>query len=219
MVEFLQYLGQEWKVIGGAPFTFAIALLLAGAVIWAVLKGINAGTESALRERLSFKDDQLIEYKEKLAGASPEEAKQLISALERRILELEPPSISEDHRKAMGLILQRTPGRVSIFREMGSANLAKLHSQLSSLFKEAGWQVTNGTGMDMNFEPATNVTVTSPSKVAPAFQALDEALRVASIAYSFVQDETYVDQITGEPTLSIRLAEDALKMDSWLLSA
>lgn len=219
MVEFFQYLGQEWKVIGGAPFTFIIGLFLAGVVIWAIIKGMGAATESALRERISLRDDQLLDYKEKLSGASPDEARRRIEVLEKRIAELEPLAIPQDQHEAMIKALRLVSGKVSIFREMGSAALGKLHSQLSLVLKQAGWTVINGTGMDMSFEPDSKVTVTSPNLTNPQFRALTDALKLGGIPFNSIVDETYVNKDTGEPTLSIRLAEDAVKMDSWSLSA
>ena len=219
MVEFFQYLGQEWKVIGGAPFTFLIGLFFAGAVIWAVIKGMGAATESALRERISLRDDQLLDYKEKLSGASPDEARRQIEILEKRIAELEPLAIPPDQHEAMVAALRLVPGEVSIFREMGSAALGKLHSQLSSVFKQAGWIVANETGMDMNFEPEAKVTVTSPNLTDPQIRALVDALKLGGIPFNSIVDDTYVNKETGGPTLSIRLADDVVKMDSWSLSA
>jgi hypothetical protein len=215
MVEFFQYIGQEWQVIGGAPFTFFVALILAGAVIWAVVKGMNAATESALRERISLRDDQLLDYKEKLAGASPDEAKELIATLEKRIAELEPPALSASQQQSMIEILSRAPGRVTLYREMGSSHLSKLQAQLSSVLKQAGWTATNHTGLDMNFEPEESVTLTSPNRTDPQFLALVEALKVGNITFKSDVDETYIIPDTGEPTLSIRFAADFVKMDGF----
>ncbi len=206
-------------MIGGAPFTFISGLLLATVAIWVIVKGMGAATESALRERISLRDDQLLDYKEKLSGASPDEAKQRIEALEHRLAELEPMTIPHLQQEAMVNVLRVAAGQVSIFREMGSASLSKLHSQLSSVLKQARWTVINGTGMDMNFEPESKVTVTTPNLTNPQFRALSEALKLSDIQFNAVVDETYVNQETGEPTLSIRLADDVVKMDSWSLRA
>lgn len=219
MVEFFQYLGQEWKVIGAAPFTFIIGLFLAAIVIWAIIKGMGAATESALRERISLRDDQLLDYKEKLSGASPDEARRRIEVLEKRIAELEPLTIPQDQQEAMIKALRLVSGQVSIFREMGAATLVKLHNQLSLVLKKAGWNVINGTGMDMNFEPDSKVTVTSPNLTSPQFRVLNEALKLGGIPFNSIVDETYVNKDTGEPILSIKLTEDVVKMDSWSLSA
>jgi len=180
---------------------------------------MGAATESALRERISLRDDQLLDYKEKLSGASPDEARQRIEALELRIAELEPVTIPQHQQLAMINVLRSAIGQVSIFREMGSASLSKLHNQLSSVFHQAGWTVINGTGMDMSFEPDSKVTVTSPNLTNPQFQALSEALKLSGIQFKSIVDESYVKKDTSEPTLSIRLADDFVKMDTWSLSA
>lgn len=71
---FLKYLEGEWKVIGQAPLTFLIVLTILGGIIWFVAKRAAALQVANLRSSLELSDRQIAYYKDKLAGASPDEA-------------------------------------------------------------------------------------------------------------------------------------------------
>ncbi|MEW6016765.1 MAG: hypothetical protein AB1760_01670 [Pseudomonadota bacterium] len=80
-----EYLAREWAVVSQAPFTFIIASLLVGAVAWAAVLWRYGGKIDHLEERVRLRDDEIADYKRKLDGATPDEARARIEKLEHDI--------------------------------------------------------------------------------------------------------------------------------------
>jgi nitrate/TMAO reductase-like tetraheme cytochrome c subunit len=73
LIEFLEYVKKEWKVVSTAPWTFIIALLLASTIIFLVIDWHYQERIRTLQEqnktstvRIEAKDDLLTEYRERL---------------------------------------------------------------------------------------------------------------------------------------------------------
>jgi hypothetical protein len=90
MGSFIQHVLRELKVIRGAPIAFfgAIAVLAVG--IWLAM---NWGYGRVIDNRdaeISYIRTQRDDYKDKLSGASPDQAAQRIAALEAKVKDIEP---------------------------------------------------------------------------------------------------------------------------------
>jgi hypothetical protein len=86
-VDVLGELQKEWGVISGAPWLFAGAVSLAGLGIWGFLTLIHAATVTGKNATIESLTTQNAAYKDKLNGASPEQAKSKIDELEARLSE------------------------------------------------------------------------------------------------------------------------------------
>jgi len=97
MESIIKYVVGEMRVIATAPATFAIALLVLTAAAWWLMDwkyssviaqrdGIIANKESEIVLYKGQRDD----YKDKLSGATPDQAKARIDSLEARLARVEP---------------------------------------------------------------------------------------------------------------------------------
>ena len=101
-------IAQEWPVIAAAPVTFVGVVSAAALIIWLALKwsyksvldGKNGEIASKASE-IALLQRQRDDYKDKLSGASPDEAKAKIDDLERRLVLLEPRRLATEQRDAI----------------------------------------------------------------------------------------------------------------------
>jgi hypothetical protein len=73
---------EQWAVVAAAPIPFAITVAIAGGLIWLAVGWSYSSILSGKSAQIELQDRQLADYREKLKGASPEEAKAKIDALE-----------------------------------------------------------------------------------------------------------------------------------------
>jgi hypothetical protein len=90
MESFIQHVLREMRVILGAPIAFfgAVAILVAAA--WWAMDWRYTGVIANRDAEISSLQIQRDEYKNKLSGASPDQAAQRIAALELKVKDLEP---------------------------------------------------------------------------------------------------------------------------------
>lgn len=114
-------IAQEWPVIAAAPVTFVGAVSAAALIIWLALKwsyqsvldGKNGEIASKASE-IALLQRQRDDYRDKLSGASPDEAKAKIDDLERRLLLLEPRRLATEQREAISRVLGTFAGPPSV---------------------------------------------------------------------------------------------------------
>src|SRR4051812_48406351 len=104
----IDHLDKQWAVISQAPTIFVIAAALIFGLAFAISKLLHGHTISghlasiaSLEHRLKLKDDRIADYERKLEGATPDEAKARIQALEHRLEALAPRRLSEEDKKML----------------------------------------------------------------------------------------------------------------------
>ncbi len=88
-------------MIRGAPWSFITAVAIITGAIWFFLSEINQGMLSAKDATIETLKVQNDSYKEKLSGATPEEAKARIDVLEARVTRIEPRQLSLEQKKTI----------------------------------------------------------------------------------------------------------------------
>ncbi|WP_132250237.1 hypothetical protein [Methylobacterium segetis] len=135
----------EGGVVHGAPLLFAISVFFLTSVaaisVWTVINWSYSSRMESLEGRLKLKDDQIADYKEKLSGATPLEAKQRIDALEYQIKALSPRRISSDQKQIIINNLAGIKSIVSIAQDMAAPDAKQLSADLAAAFRGAGWGV------------------------------------------------------------------------------
>lgn len=84
-MDILGFIKGEWAVISQAPLTFLLWGGVAAIAAYAFARHQLADQMASLGERLNLKDDRIAAYLEKLQGATPDEAKAKIAALEASV--------------------------------------------------------------------------------------------------------------------------------------
>jgi hypothetical protein len=85
MSEWIVKLLEQWDTVKAAPIPFTIAIIIAAAIIWVAVEWSYRGILGSKNAQIELQDRQLADYRDKLKGASPEEAKAKIDALESTI--------------------------------------------------------------------------------------------------------------------------------------
>ncbi|RWM79258.1 MAG: hypothetical protein EOR81_12350 [Mesorhizobium sp.] len=137
MVAFLEYLQKEGAVVYEAPLLFSLAVVLAAGLIWAALRREFTVPITNLESELRLSRSQNEDYKVKLDGASPEQARDKIERLEARIAKLEhdPRQLTaEQVRLFTDALKKHRPGHVIVSRNGGSLECGGVQQQVRKLF-------------------------------------------------------------------------------------
>lgn len=181
------------KVVDGWPSIAAV--LAAVPVIWAVLGW-------SYRSRLQSRDDQIAllqrqrdDYKEKLGGASPDEAKARIEELERRLGPPYPLTPAQEARLASALTRTDAEARFSVLI-ISPLNAAEPGERMARAFKRSGWTVDFEATPFLRGE-ASGISVESPKDGHEANTPRPAAAKTLLSLF----DEAGVDVRTGEQDL------------------
>src|SRR6516164_3591223 len=179
----LRYFVWESRAVTGAPVTFAaavlvIAALISGAVIW------------AFRHETASLRHQIAEYREKLGGASADQAKAALDILTDEVA---------------GLQARLKPRRVSAQQQRTIADRLRIPSgaQYAADFDGAlhglpGWSVSHRVIMGLAQRPAHGLAVVVIDPAHPAAQEslLLQALQAAGIEFDL---EAALSPLDKEP--------------------
>ncbi|AZO24775.1 hypothetical protein EJ070_31645 [Mesorhizobium sp. M1E.F.Ca.ET.045.02.1.1] len=131
---------------------------------------------------------QADDYKTKLNGASPQEAKEEIEELRARLSKLEhdPRVLTPEQVKRFTDILHKhQPGHVIVSRNGGSLECGGVQKQVRKLFSQAGWTVEHWETLGGNPSPVGLMIFTGTGEVLTSDEkGVTEALTAARIAFT-----------------------------------
>jgi hypothetical protein len=182
--EFFEKLQKEWAVIRGAPWSFFTAVAIIAGAIWFFLSGINRSTLSAKDATIETLKAQNDSYKGKLSGATPEEAKARIDALEARISRVEPRQLSPEQKKIItenALLPAGACYALSIESDMHCIDCSEYAEEFSDIFSKAHWRIRTPMIERPSIKSPKGIAVLSPdpSNPPPAAAAVIRALKAA----------------------------------------
>jgi hypothetical protein len=139
--DIVKYIVAEWRVIASAPVTFILAAAVIAMIVWWALSWGYGRENSLLRS-------QVADYKDKLSGATPVEAKAKIDALEKTIkltigfpwVPLTPIEIAALAAEAEKI--EKRPIQVMYLNAYGK----ELAKTFEAAFTRAGWTVNFSMG-------------------------------------------------------------------------
>lgn len=187
-MELLAYFKSEWTVLSQAPVIFGTAMVLICGIVYAVVRHQFGDRLSSLEGRLQLKDDQLDDYKNKLNNASPDEARDRIDQLEKRIGELArfaPRSLSQEQRNTIRHIVAKHASNVTVMYDGSAADGGLFANALIEAFRSAGWQVGTGVAVGLSNAPNSGlaVRVTDPENLSKPEQTIISALEASKLAF------------------------------------
>ena len=185
--EILKHLVEEAAAISQAPLAFVACVLVAVAIIWIILNWRYAVVAThkneriaSLEERVKLRDDQL---NNKVQSTSADEARKLIEALQARVAELAPRTLTKEQRAILtrGLLPPNgTEWNIRLTWDGLTPDAETLAEEFQLVFREAGWRViatrnigSSGKGMVLN-----------ASLDDPAALALRKALHDAGVGFT-----------------------------------
>ena len=169
------YIIGEFKVIAGAPASFVLAVLAVGALMWAGISWAKNAIIDQLNGQIQLQDRQLADYKEKLNGATPSEAKARIDSLESRLARLEPRRLSIEQRNIIASYVTVPPGvnyMISTQLEMACGDCRKYLEDFQDILHNAHWNIVPIS--------LSNATAASPKGIAILTPDTDHPLPEAS---------------------------------------
>ena len=169
--------------------------------------------DSLLRDRSAKLDD----YKEKLNGATPEDARARLDALEQKIADVAaavaPRTLSDDQCERMVAVLEGQHGHhVTITQELGDAGRVNLVMSIEKAFSAARW--TTATRMMMRISNALSsgigVIVPDQNNLTEPQRAIIKAFKIAEIEFDIQTGDTgnngpYGPQSVAEIIVSPRI--------------
>jgi hypothetical protein len=141
MPEWLSKIAQEWAVIQSAPLSFITVCAIAAAGIWIIVRGIYSIRLANKDGEISLLTRQRDDYKDKLGGASPDQAKAKIDALEKRLALTTGshwmPLTSDESARLSAAVggLQKRRIQVMYVNQLGK----ELAQSIADAFTRAGW--------------------------------------------------------------------------------
>lgn len=212
-----------WPVIAAAPETFA-AIMVAFIVvavpsIWVVLSFSYRTRIESFQARLGSKDEQIAsvrrqwdEYKDKLSGASPDEAKAKIEALERRLLMVEPRKLRAEQREAIAGVLRSAAGEahtVQVAHDAACTDCNGYAAEVGAAIRDApGWVIVNAMAMGPSVQSAKGVAVLVPDLNNPGrtTSLLMRAFSEAGVAFDALRAPWGNDEAGASVLVSARTA-------------
>jgi len=189
MEALIRYFAVEGRAILQAPATFAIAVVLIAGVMWGIFSWGYSSRIEDFQSRLALRDDQISDYKTKLNGATPDEAKRRLDALELQVKALSPRRLTEEQKGEIIQSLRGVSGVIEIAQDMGAPDAKAYTGDLALAFQAAGWSVGLTAVLGQGNPPPTGVglRVANPVAMQPIELAAKNALSAAGIAFDVQQ--------------------------------
>ena len=191
-------IAREWLAVTSAPFLYVAASSAICTIVWIISRwhysGVIATKDaqiSSLSHTIDFVERQRDDYKEKLNGATPEEAKAKIADLERRILILEPRRLTPQQREIIQKVLASSRGQnhaLAIVHDMSCSDCNIYADEIGDTIKSyPGYTVHDFSVMSPAVKSPKGVAILSPREptIEPANAALDPTTEL--IVQSFSQ--------------------------------
>ena len=175
----------EAAVIGAAPMTFTLAAIVIGWLIYLFLRSQFATRLDNAASTIALREAQLDDYKQKLSGATPDEAKARIDALETQVNRLAPRRLGAEGVAALSRAVTGAGGKIEIARDGSCSDGPILTRDLVQAFQAAGWKVQQPTVLGIGTPPQTGLAlkVSDPMALTRAEAAVVSGLRSANIAF------------------------------------
>lgn len=177
-----------WRVVTAAPHLSVLLILTCLIAGYVAARWRYAGKIETLEARLTLKDETVADYKRKLDGATPDEAKARIETLERLVAPLKPRDLTD----GQALILTRhlsplAPRSAEIGYAHGYAGCQEYAERLRAVFRGAGWTAQLNS-IVAPFSKGLGLTVMAGLTPTREATAIFVALNEAEIAFTPVVD-------------------------------
>lgn len=182
------YVAREWRVIAQAPWTFAIALAALSALAYFAARWRFSARIEHLDERVKLRDDQIADYKRKLDGATPDEARARLDALEKLVGHLKPRELTASQRATLVAHLSRVTGKASLEYTYGDRPSQDYCNLLAAVFREAGWNVSDRHAVMTAWgTPNVGLRLMMPRDVPPTpmQEVVVASLQAAGVAFDY----------------------------------
>ncbi|NVM43194.1 hypothetical protein HWX16_23200 [Ochrobactrum intermedium] len=159
MLSWLESLQKNWDTISQFPWLFASTVVISFSAGFAVAKYLSSEKMQSMNEAKKLAEDRVADYKEKLQGASPDQAQEKINSLEARVLALEPIKLTDEQLSLISDTLKKTMSYVVFELDASCPEMKILNQQLATVFSDAGWNVTGASVLGVSDRPKSGIGI------------------------------------------------------------
>ena len=229
--DIINFFDGQWRVIRDAKTSFALALLLAGIIIWGLLSWRYAAQlenkDAVIGSRdatIKYQDAELTDYRSKLKGATPEEAAQQIERLRSELNEMQGKLSNlqqaqagrritpEEREKFLRVAKQYSgePPYVEVVSDASCFDCQPYAQDFAELIEKVpGWRAKAGGRIfgPGYVSPGITVLVPDESNLSPRAAAFVQALHAANFNFNIVSG-------LGETPFTARLMTTRIEIRS-----
>ncbi len=208
-MDIVSILKNEWSVISQAPISIFLITIGVGILIWRFASHTYSNRLEDANSKMDLLTTELNNYKDKLGGATPDDAKARLDELEAKIIQLEPRKISAKQRELMMTILRSHSGEsIIIAADAASPDAQHLQKGLETTFRRSDWNVITPMIMGVVNSPPTGIGfgVPDPVNLTVEQSNIIEALNAANLDFDLQKNplSQRPTESVGEITLTTR---------------
>lgn len=168
-----------------APIPYIVALAIVAGIIWAIVNWSYSAVLASKDAEIQLLERQRDDYKDKLGGATPDEAKARIDRLEAQVKAISPRRLSDDQKTRLASALRRLPGNIEIAQDMAAPDARPFAGDLIVAFQSAGWQVQTPAVLGPGNPPPHGIglIVSDPSSLTAHQALIVEGLNAAGVQF------------------------------------
>jgi hypothetical protein len=210
--QIIKYVLANVRVIFDAPVAFFIVILVCIGAIWWIMEwryGDRISTkdsEISLRNgEISLLTRQRDDYKDKLGGASPDQAKARVDNLEARLARLEPRRISTDQGYIIFENIKELFGpshSVAIQSDMSCVDCNQYAADFQAVLSRVQWTIRMPGVMGPSARSPTGIAILTPDPNNPLPEAV-ALVRALTAAHILFELKAGSDPFQGLPGVSI----------------
>jgi len=187
MNDVIELIKSNGSAVLQAPWAFATCVIVVGYITYLIVRAMKQQEIDDLTSRIGLRDDEVADYKRKLEGRTPDEAKAAIDELRHRLKSLEPLTLSSDEKLRLITAAAKHRGSIRVNQYIAATLLGQLHRDLIDAFVAAGWNVSQAQGMGNSRAPrAIMVRVADPDQLSPPQKAAIEGLAASGLQYELI---------------------------------
>jgi hypothetical protein len=180
--------------VRAAPLPFLVAVLAVSVLIYFVNDKHYSGLIANKDSEIALYEGQRDDYKDKLSGASPDQAKKEIDDLQTKISALakhiDPRPLSAEQERIFVQAATVSEGKpvVHVASDVACTDCAIYGGELARIFVSAGWDANTGIVMGPPLRPASGLalSLSNTKNPTPAELKLLNALRTANIPFDLL---------------------------------
>jgi hypothetical protein len=192
MPQWLIKLLEQWYIVRTAPIPFAIAVVIAGIVLWFAIGWFYSGVLNSKIAQIELLDRQVADWKQKTEKSTPDEAKARIDDLEARVKRLEPRTLSAVQRSQIANFVQVPAGSTYVMvigADMDCTDCYQYAIDFQGILSDAHWRHEMIRVMARQGASPKGVAIVTPDPSAPLPEAvaLAHGLTAAGIPFDLTK--------------------------------
>lgn len=196
---------EQVAVIRTAPIPFGMVTIAIFGIVWVAVNWSYSSVLASKSSQIELLDRQIADYKDKLNGASPSDAKAQIDALEARVSRVEPRQLSFEQKKTIVENVMLPAGSsyaLSIESDIRCQDCNQYAGEFLEIFSEAHWTIRAPMVERPSTKSPKGIAVLSPDprNPLPAASALIRALKAADIPFDLMPGSYIIFDLQGMPT-------------------